>query len=608
MEKKTVLAIVLSIVVIIVYYSAMQIFFPPAPPSQTESTAQSLPSPANNTEAATPPAVNTAAAKNEKNEVYAVEDEALNSDAEYVEVETDLLRIKLSSAGGDIVSFKLKEHKDGDELVDMLLSGNAEPHAFTITLGGKTLNPLHDVFKVKRESPYIVSFTRSYSSGDSVFTLTKKYTFVQGEYMFELDVVLDGAGTPPALNFAGDTGNIAYTLGFGPQIGPKFKTLNDREEYRHYWTYTNGKRRDEKPGASNDAVTSAVISWAAIAGKYFAFIAVPDATHYGYIFSTRNAEEGLGSASRLYIERPVILSSLQTDTFRFYLGPKTSSTLEIYETNKSYWKDLNNLNLSSAANTSGFWAILNPLEWLLKKLLTLFFSIIPNYGVAIILVTLIVKLILFPLTKKSSEGTLRMQSIAPKIKELQAKYKENPAKLNAEMAALYKKEGYNPMSGCLPILIQIPIFFAMYNLFNNHFDLRGAVFIPNWIPDLSQPEFIYSFAPLKLPLLGWSELRALPFLYVGSQLLYGKVTQTPDQKGNMQMKMMLYAMPVIFFFVLYNVPSGLLVYWIMSNVLTMIQQLAINKYLAKKKTEQLLKEESGRKVIAPPKKNKKKRS
>ena len=134
--------------------------------------------------------------------------------------------------------------------------------------------------------------------------------------------------------------------------------------------------------------------------------------------------------------------------------------------------------------------------------------------------------------------------------------------------------------------------------------MRGAVFIPGWIPDLSQPEFVASFAPSRLPLLGWSEIRALPFIYVGSQLLYGKVTQTPGQQSNAQMKMMLYVMPIVFFFVLYNVPSGLLVYWIMSNILTLIQQLAINKYLNQKKAALQAQEESVRKVIAPPKKRK----
>jgi YidC/Oxa1 family membrane protein insertase len=152
------------------------------------------------------------------------------------------------------------------------------------------------------------------------------------------------------------------------------------------------------------------------------------------------------------------------------------------------------------------------------------------------------------------------------------------------------------------MLLQIPIFFAMYNLFNNHFDLRGASFIPGWIPDLSLPESIWTFpGGVRLPLLGWTAIRLLPFLYVGSQLLYGKVTQTPDQQNNAQMKMMLYVMPIVFFFILYDVPSGLLIYWIFSNVLTLVQQIAINKYLAPRRAAAQAANLAGPK-IAPKKK------
>jgi YidC/Oxa1 family membrane protein insertase len=221
--------------------------------------------------------------------------------------------------------------------------------------------------------------------------------------------------------------------------------------------------------------------------------------------------------------------------------------------------------------------------------------------VAIILLTLIVKLLLFPLTKKSSEASIKMQALAPKIKEIQTKYKDNPAKMNAELGALYKKEGHNPMSGCLPLLIQMPLLFAMYNLFNTHFDLRGAMFIPGWIPDLSLPESIWHFGT-PLPLLGWDSLRLLPFIYVGSQLLYGVATRTPEQQGNPSMKMMLYVMPIMFFFILYNVPSGLLVFWIFSNVFTLIQQVILNKYIASKRPVQV--EDETPTVIAPRKKKK----
>jgi YidC/Oxa1 family membrane protein insertase len=331
---------------------------------------------------------------------------------------------------------------------------------------------------------------------------------------------------------------------------------------------------------------------------------IPDATAYELVFSARPQEPGLEAASRMFIVRPPLSASRSADIFRFYLGPKTSKALTIYDTGTNGFR-YTDLRLENVANAGGFWSILNPLESLLNWLLNLFYGLIPNYGMAIILVTLLVKIGLFPLTKKGSEGTLRMQAMAPKIKEIQEKYKDNPQKMNLELAGLYKKEGYSPLSGCLPMLIQLTIFLAMYNLFNNHFELRGAMFIPGWIPDLAVPETIWNFAPFKLPILGWSDLRLLPFIYVGSQLLYGKVTQTPDQAGNAQMKMMLYIMPIMFFFILYNVPSGLLVYWIMSNILTMIQQLAINKLMAGKKAALAAAAQPEKKVIVPPKKRKK---
>jgi YidC/Oxa1 family membrane protein insertase len=155
------------------------------------------------------------------------------------------------------------------------------------------------------------------------------------------------------------------------------------------------------------------------------------------------------------------------------------------------------------------------------------------------------------------------------------------------------------------MLLQLPIFFAMYNLFNNHFDLRGAMFIPGWIPDLSVPEFIWESQGGRLPFLGWNALRLLPFIYVGSQLLYGKVTQTPDQQANAQMKMMLYVMPIVFFFILYDVPSGLLIYWIFSNLLTMVQQVGLNKYLAPKRAAEAKARAEAEAAAASQKKKKK---
>ncbi|MDR3303721.1 MAG: membrane protein insertase YidC [Treponema sp.] len=610
MEKRTLLAVVLSVVVISVYYVIQGVFFPP-PQRAPQPTTISAP--------VTPGPVQPAGGENAVSDTIATSgavvvsdtaiDGAVSDTAELVEqrvsIETDLLIVTLSSAGGDLLSYKLKQHNDKGDYVDMVLSGNTPAHAFTVSFGDTSVRPITSVFQMRRVSEYVVEFYRDFVLADgSSFRLTKRYEFRNAEYMFELTINLappPGSTAMPALNFNG----AAYTLTFGPQIGPRFEKLDQRNDYRNYITFASGKQKQEKV-TDNPATISTRPTWAAIAGKYFTFIAIPfiSSAQYDIAFSSK-AEEGLPAASRFYLIRPTQNGRIE-DMYRFYLGPKNQESLAVYNNGVNSF-GMQNTELIKVVSPSGFGGILSPLETALKWFLMIFYRVIPNYGVAIILLTLLVKILFFPLTKKSSESTLRMQVLSPRIKEIQEKYKDNPQKMNMEMAAFYKAEGYNPLSGCLPMLLQIPIFFAMSNLFNNHFDLRGALFIPVWIPDLSMPESIFNFSPMRLPILGWSDIRLLPIIYVGSQLLYGTITQTPDQQGNAQMKMMMYAMPVIFFFVLYDVPSGMLVYWIVSNLLSLVQQVMMNKYLAPRRAALKSAQNAAASAlkIVPPKKKKK---
>jgi YidC/Oxa1 family membrane protein insertase len=628
MEKRTILAVVLSVVVMLGFYFIMALVYPPQPPAPLPEAAGSAP---NGGTAVVAPAItptagtaaSDAAADTAAN-AAPITDAAPAGQAEVlreqrVTIETDLLTAVFTNAGGELVSWRLKKHSNGEEPLEMLIAGNQGVHGFTVAFGNMDARPVNTLFNVERTSgdPYSVTFYQDFvlpagPGGESrgQFRLNKRYTLRPNEYMFELVVTLDGGYSAQGFSFPGNPNAtaVAYTLGFGPQIGPSFLKLDQRYEYRNYFTFTNGKRKQERVSENNPAIlNNSRASWSAIAGKYFTFIAIPLLPQYDMAFSAR-AEPGLPNASRFYISRQAVNSSRVEDVYRFYLGPKTQEDLQPYNSGTNGFM-LKDMQLVQVASSNGF---LSPLEKVLKICLTFFNNIVHNYGVAIILLTLLVKLVLFPLTKKGSESTLRMQALSPKIKELQDKYKDNPQKMNQAMAEFYKKEGYNPLAGCLPMLLQLPIFFAMYNLFNNHFDLRGAMFIPGWIPDLSIPETIFHFENFRIPILGWTDIRLLPFIYVGSQLLYGKVTQTPDQQGNAQMKMMLYAMPVVFFFILYDVPSGLLVYWIMSNVLTMVQQVIINKYMAQKRADMAAagilaaKQSEKGPVIAPPKKKKKK--
>jgi YidC/Oxa1 family membrane protein insertase len=172
----------------------------------------------------------------------------------------------------------------------------------------------------------------------------------------------------------------------------------------------------------------------------------------------------------------------------------------------------------------------------------------------------------------------KMAALNPKMQEIRTRLKDKPEKMNQEVGELYKKEGVNPLSGCLPLLLQIPIFFALYSLLNTQFELRGAMFIPGWIPDLSVPESVYALTnPIQIFSFAFTDIRMLPLIMLGTQLLSSKIMQPPSADASgAQMKMLNYLMPVVFLFMLYNMPSGLTLYWTVQNILSIIQQAYIN--------------------------------
>ena len=366
-------------------------------------------------------------------------------------------------------------------------------------------------------------------------------------------------------------------MSIGPQIGPAYKKLDGKNELRTFAYWADGKRQDPKVamGAANVKELDKNLTWAAITGKYFTAIVNPLlSVPYRTAFDTRRTIQGF-DRSVIAIARPVQKANAWTDKYHVYLGPMKKDILARYNSAEKNALGVHDMHADEAVTSS---ALIGWLANLLKWVLEFFYMLIPNYGVAIILLTLFTKLIFFPLTMKSSESTAKMAALNPKMQEIRARLKDKPEKMNQEIAALYKKEGINPMSGCLPLLLQLPIFFALYNLLNTHFELRGALFIPAWIPDLSAPESVLDFG-FSIPLVNWTSLRLLPLIMLGTQLLSGKITQPPgsDQTGGTQMKLMTYAMPIVFLFILYDMPSGLVLYWTVQNLLSIVQQLYMNR-------------------------------
>lgn len=574
MDKNTIIAIVLSTLVIIGGFSIQAKFFPP------DQVIESLPV-AENSVSPTNQEIPAPSSFIENTAVQIIADAETIFSEEKITIETALVKVVFTNRGGDILSYQLKNHLDNNNYVEMANFVTDSNRAFSVILGNSTGKPLNDLFTVKRLDENSIGFYRNYEiknedGSSSTFTLAKQYTFLPNDYMFDLKITINGDASFAGLNAR----NTGYTLITSPQIGPEWKQKQDKYEYRRFYHLLDGKKKTVNVGAGQTKLINDHVSWSGVAGKYFTLIAIPHEIPVSTVlYSTRSANQD-ETAAQMFLTRAAIYGSKTTDVWRFYIGPRTDKTLTKYNvvTNNPY--GMSDVRLDQIVEGSG---ILGPLEVVLKWLMEFFYKLIPNWGVSIIILTILMRLILFPLTKKSSESTHKMQELQPQIKEIQEKYKDNQQKLNEETAKFYQTVGYNPLSGCLPMLIQFPLIFAMYGLFNNYFEFRGAMFIPGWIPDLSQGDSIMVL-PFTIPLLGWSNIRLLPMIYVVSQLLFSKVTQTPGAgQQNSSMKIMMYGMPLFFFFIFYNAPAGLLVYWIFSNVLTLIQQVIINKMMAKKK-------------------------
>ena len=603
MDKNTIWAIVLSSLVLFASFFIQSKFFSkPQPAENTEVQSQTL----QNTADTNAPALVSASSALQSgsdegtSEGEDAETEEVLEEREYV-IETKTIKVRFTNRGGDIIGYELKDHSDGGTPVQMAENISPTNRAFALAFGGAANAIVNDLFNAKIIDDRTIGFYKKFSvtnstGGRDSFTLVKQYTFDPEEYVFKLDITIDGAKNMSGLAFD----DAAYTLRSSPQIGPYYNPKVDRYERRTFIFYT--KEKVKKLNLSNGQVKvyDKGFNWAGVAGKYFVQQVIPltSSAIQSASYSTKNEVDNFQDAQLLLVRAPVSGSFAQ-DSYYVYMGPKDEKNLGIYNNAaENNWK-LSNLKLDEALGSG--W--LSWLETFLKFLMEFFYKLIPNWGVSIILMTILLKVAMFPLTKKSSVSTLKMQELQPRIKEIQDKYKNNPEKMNAEMGKFYKEAGYNPLSGCLPLLIQFPLIFAMFNLFNNYFEFRGAMFIPGWIPDLSVGDSIYIFPP-TIPLIGGSALRLLPIIYVASQLLFTKITQTASANaaGGNSMKLMMYGMPLFFFFMFYSAPAGLLLYWTVSNFLQLIQQMFINKMMHAKRVEMGLAEETKKPVLKKRKK------
>ena len=513
-------------------------------------------------------------------------------------IRTDKIEAVFTNKGGDIISYKLLEHKDKDtdsaiQMADSITSSN---RAFALSFGGKDNSIINDTFSVKKDGENTIIFTKDFENKDVLgnvhkFTLLKRYEFMPGEYAFKM-----GVGIRTYDSFGFDLEGAAYTLRTSPQIGPHYDIKKNLYDVRQVLGERDKKKL--KKSLSNKVYTWEY-EWAGVGGKYFTILIKPEDTSTmsnNIICSTDSETDYINS--QVFLTRNGINAGEPVtveDTYTVYIGPRSETEYKRYNNAEDNGWGISNARFNYALQSTGFLVWLEvPLKWALEMIQKL----VKNWGIAIIILTIILRLLLFPLSKKSAEGTLKMQQLQPKLRELQEKYNDNKPKLNEEMGKLYKEAGYNPMSGCLPMILQMFILFALYNVFNNYFEFRGATFVKGWIDDLSVGDSIWSWDK-QIPLLSsftQNHLRILPIIYLVSQLLNGKVTQYGNAGGAQskgQMAFMMYGLPILFFFMFYSVPSGLLLYWTISNILQIFQQILIQRIMIKKRAEL----EKGKKIV-----------
>ena len=454
--------------------------------------------------------------------------------------------------------------------------GPAEFNAMNVLVGRKDKRPVK--YSVKHFTENEIVFEGS----DESRRITKTFRFpkegADAPYCIECDIQVNGDGRD--LWLTSGVPEVELVSGaYAPNI--------------RYSQKQGAKMAVEKVKLPKEMITMNTLhpSWVSNGNGFFGVIMNPisdvssgmeasmipgvfDPTRLSVIDSQHNrypAEKYSGYEVKLPLQSGV-------SKFRIYAGPfQTSLLKQVDATYKS-----ENLNFVQAKSITGWYSfIAEPFAKFLFFLLNAFHSFTFSWGFSIILLTIALRVMMFPLNNWSIKSTIRMQKVSPLIQKIQEKYKGDQRRMQMEMLQIYKKHKANPFSGCLPMLIQIPFLFGMFELLKTTFQLRGASFIPGWINNLAAPDTLFSWTT---PVIFFgTSFHLLPFLLGGLMMVQSKVmgqTQTAvtDQQKQ-QGKMMTYFLPIFMTFIFYNFPAGLNIYWISSSLLDIAQRKITTKKL-----------------------------
>ena len=486
-------------------------------------------------------------------------------DERIVTIETDLYTAEISTKGAVIQSFELKNYKTWDQHTVQLVenaSGGDFSLLFTST-DGKLINtkslffdaaiPSTGNIRLTGNEEYSIDFTLNAGSGRIVKTLR----FKNNSYGLDVNVKLLGMQDIIA--------NYEYQVIW--ENGVRYVEHNSVDESRQAeaFSYAGGEVASvdaSKPGENPISNTNGLTEWVATRNKYFAVVLLSDDNKADGAYLEGRCEaapdHGIVEHYSIGLKVPFKNTDEESSRFTLFLGPLD------YDIIKSYGHGLDHI-------MSLGWSWIRPITVYLFIPLFKFLRIfVSNYGLIIILFSIIVKVALHPLTRSSMKSMKKMQALQPMMEEIRTKFKDDPNQMNIQIMKLYKDYGVNPAGGCLPMLLQMPILYALYALFSNSIQLRQANFVW-WIKDLSVPDVIVDL-PFTLPLVGVHNISGLALMMGITMFIQQKMTvNDPRQKA------MVWMMPVMMTLLFNGLPSGLNLYYFVFNLLAIGQQVFVNK-------------------------------
>ncbi|MBN1825084.1 MAG: membrane protein insertase YidC [Candidatus Eisenbacteria bacterium] len=564
MDRRALIAIALSTLLILTY----QIFFAPRPddvaPGETPAalveggaaTERATPGDATARETGAPPPETGAEMRAERgpDESAALFDvDAEEPEGRIIPVRTPLYEMEIDTRGGLIRSIRLAEFdlpNDGGpvELIDpegpaglglVIATRDGE-----VDVRGRNFNADRDAIEVGPEGEKTLTLERVLPDGIRV---RRTFRFHGDTYRIDLEQIIDRDPAAPEV--------FSYRLLWEPGIA--FTEGVPDEEKRDMAAFTAIGEKVVKDVAGKvdpeEGKERTGVRWAAVRNKYFTVAIIPSEGETADVRLRRIGAEDRVSLDMKFAIRET--GPARAD-FGFWAGPLDMDRLKAQAPGFENMVDMG-------------WSLIRPISRLTLAFVLFLHRYIPNYGLVIFVISLLTKLVFYRLTNKSLKSMKDMQRIQGQVSALREKYKNDAQRVQKETMALYKKEGVNPMGGCLPMMLQMPVFIALYSVLRSTIELRQAPFVW-WINDLSRPDVLATL-PVSLPFLG-TTLSLLPLLMGVSMYVQQKMTTAdPRQKA------MVYMMPILFTFFFYRLPSGLVFYWLVNNVLSIGQQWFVHR-------------------------------